>query len=351
MKEKKTLNFTVKAIMKKVANLEIHLNNDIQRKFVWDKARITKLMETLATEWKPVPPIFMTTELENDKKYYDVFDGQQRLTATKMFVNDGYRIGELEKPIVLDDGSEYDMSNKTFEELPEEIKDRILDKNITLYSFEGLDIDDKIELFNILNNGKPLTKIELLKNNALAKENINRLAKHELFEECLTSNKLKSFKNIDIVMKSFVMLKHESPATDMKIVTPYIVRTEMSDETENALNRIFDRIQAVHDRIMIKEDEKSKVIAKKIYTQTHLLSLIKSTEKSLNLGIGISEYTNWIETFFNSEDGASISEEYNVNCSDGSGHAQSVKIRHLALDDSFNEYFKIENKQIENSAE
>ena len=244
------------------------------------------------------------------------------------------------------------MNGKFFKDLPEELQDRINDYSITFNSLEGVTDEEIADLFCRLNNGKPLSAIELTRVHAKSREAIQKLAKHPIFEEAMTDKALKGFKNEDVVVKSLIIMNEEKPCVDTKFVRPYMEETEITEQDEQNIEKVLDRLQAAHDRVSIKEDKLSAKIAKRIYTQTHMITLAKITLKSINMGIEITDFTKWIEQVYNGTKSPTNMAEYNNYCSAGSGKEKAVTSRMDALEQNFNKYFKIESKpQLEDKAE
>lgn len=358
MKTRTNFGMTVKQACKKIENRTLRFDNSVQRGYVWDKKKQCAMIDTLLSigKWIPTPPVFVIKSKEENEEgkeieFYDCLDGKQRWTTIYRYKNNEFALEGLNE-IELEDGNTVDVNGKKFEDLPEELQDRINDYSITFNSLEGVTDEEIADLFCRLNNGKPLSAIELTRVHAKSRETIQELAKHTIFEEAMTDKALKGFKNEDVVVKSLIIMNEVKPCMDTKFVRPYMERTEITEQDKLNIQSVFDRLQAAHDRVAIKEDKLSAKIAKRIYTQTHMITLAKITLKSINIGIEISDFTKWIEQVYNGTKSPTNMPEYNNYCSAGSGKEKSVMSRMNALEKNFNEYFKIESKpQLEDKTE
>lgn len=88
----------------------INSSPEYQRRQVWDKAKKSRLIESLLMN-VPIPPIYL---FENDYNRYEVMDGQQRINAVVDFYKNTLKLTGLE--------SWKEFNGLTYEELPDKVK-------------------------------------------------------------------------------------------------------------------------------------------------------------------------------------------------------------------------------------
>lgn len=76
----------VRAIREDIRLGRINLDIAYQRKYVWDLGKASRLIESLLLN-VPIPVCYFA---EDDDGVYEVIDGLQRLTAIKLFLDDGF---------------------------------------------------------------------------------------------------------------------------------------------------------------------------------------------------------------------------------------------------------------------
>ena len=76
-------DITVKQLVDMVAEDQINISPDYQRRFVWDTPRQSQLVESVFLGI-PIPSLFMAT---NEDASWEVIDGLQRLTTMINFVD------------------------------------------------------------------------------------------------------------------------------------------------------------------------------------------------------------------------------------------------------------------------
>jgi len=133
------------------------LQPDFQRRFVWDRRKSSKLIESALLS---VPlPIFYLAEGKDGKEY--VIDGQQRLTSFFSFIDGIFPSGEDFKLTGLQVFPE--LNRKRYAELDEATQEAIQYYNIrTITILKESDSDLKFEIFERLNTGSvPLNDMEL----------------------------------------------------------------------------------------------------------------------------------------------------------------------------------------------
>ena len=82
-----------------------------------------------------------------------------------------------------------------------------------------------------------------------------------------------------------------------------------------------------------------KKIAKRLYTRTHMASIVPVVAQSIKDRITDEQMMEWFVTFFAGKKSATISSTYNFAAGSGSGKKESVKKRLDELEKSYNEYF------------
>lgn len=347
--EGSSITWTCKQIVKMIDKETINFKNVVQRSFVWERHRMSELIWSIIMGY-PIPPIYAERgESVNDKvKIYDVMDGQQRNTTIYKYLKDEFALTELKPiPYLDENGNEctVDISGKKFSELEEELQDIIKDATITVKYFDNLEQYQKAEMFRRLNNGKPLSA----KNRTLASaKNIEELldiGSHELFDQMLTEKSRQNKNQVVIVAKALTMLNNdvENISFASKDFNPRIEQMEISDKEKLDLIRVFSYIVGVHDEL---KENHEKDVAKKLYTETHLISLIPYVWQSLDREISESMFAEFLVNFFKTENDSEVYAEYMEACSNAIARNASIVARHNALGKSYGKFFQENSENI-----
>lgn len=343
--EGSSITWTCKQIVKMIDKETINFKNVVQRSFVWERHRMSELIWSIIMGY-PIPPVYAERGgNENDKvKVYDVLDGQQRCTTIYKYISDEFALTELKSiPYLDEDGNEctIDISDKKFSELEEELQDIIKDATITVKYFDNLEQNQKAEMFRRLNNGKPLsTKSRTL---ASAKNIVGLLdiGSHKLFDEMLTEKARENKNHAVIVVKAWAMMTKDAGDISFasKNFNPMIEEAEISVEEKQNLVNMFDFIVNVHDELI---GNKEKSVAKKLYTETHLISLVPYIKTAMENGINEAMVAEWLINFFKTENDTDVYAKYMEASTGGVAKNASVIARHEALGESYKEFFKVE---------
>ena len=336
-----TVSFTAKGIDQAFKSGKMTSDNAIQRSDVWKPEQRDLLVHSIITGF-PIPQfISIRSETTNDKGkvvlYDDLLDGKQRTTTIRMFRRNEHRLGNL-RPVIVD-GEAYDISGKTYEELPEVVQDKFDSRTFSFIRIDGADDETEAEIFARMNNGSPMSAVEKCRCKAADLATIKELAHHELFESTLTANAFKRYQNEDIVVKAYMMLttKKSDICLDNKAVRPVMESLTFDEEDKAMLEEVFDYVLEVY-REMTGDGLKTPAgkAAKKMMVRTHLISTIPMVEAAITKEITVEDYAAWIQSFY----GGKIDARYTANASSGSNHHAQVEARWNILETSFNKYFK-----------
>lgn len=347
--EGSSITWTCKQIVKMIDKETINFKNVVQRSFVWERHRMSELIWSIIMGY-PIPPIYAERgESDNDKvKIYDVMDGQQRNTTIYKYLKDEFALTELKPIPYLDENGDectVDISGKKFSELEEELQDIIKDATITVKYFDNLEQYQKAEMFRRLNNGKPLSA----KNRTLASakdiEELLDLGSHQLFDEMLTEKSRANKNQAVIVAKVLTMLNEEvvSISFASKDFNPAIEEMTISDGEKLELIKVFDYIVNVHDEL---KENKEKDVAKKLYTETHLVSLVPFVKLAMENNISEPMFADFLIDFFKTENDSDIYAEYMEACSNAIARNASIVARHEALEKGYGKFFKENEKSV-----
>lgn len=166
----------VDSMYKRYLRGRLNVQPGFQRQFVWDKIKSSRLIESALLDI-PIPIIYLSEEKDGKD---NVIDGQQRLTAFFSFIDGKFPDSSDFKLSGLNVFTE--LNGKKFNELSEDIQDKIMTYKIRVIKFKKeSDNDLQFEIFARLNTGAvPLNDQEL--RNCVYRGRFNELLK-ELSKE------------------------------------------------------------------------------------------------------------------------------------------------------------------------
>ena len=348
-----SITWTNKQVAKMIEKETISFDNLVQRGEVWELWRMSELIWSIVMNY-PIPPIYCERGTGNDDnkiKRFDCLDGKQRCTTIYKFLNDKFALTQLKPiPYIDEDGIEQfiDISGKKFSELDEELQDIIRDSTITVKYFDNIDQSKKAEMFRRLNQGKALsTKTRTL---ASAKniEELLDIGSHKLFEEMLTEKSRQNKNQAVIVTKVLTMLHKDINDVSFasKDFNPQIEDMEVLDNDKLELNKVFDYVVNVHEELI---ENKEKDVSKKLYTETHLVSLVPYVKQSTDNGINEAMFAEFLINFFKTENNTKNYDKYMEACSQGIARNASIVARDSALKESYQDFFKTNENSIKTS--
>lgn len=338
--EKSSISWSAKQLKNMIANGKIDFDHIIQRSYVWERKRKSALIESMILGY-PIPPVFAKRVDDGTGKrggnIYSIMDGKQRLSTVAQFLNDEFALTELPPVTYMDEGlnteCETDISGMKFSELPEAIKDQLSSTIFSVTYFDNLTKEEERELFKRLNAGKPLSTKSRLLASCSDIEGLLDVGSHELFDDMLT-DKAKDNKNqVTLVMKAWCMMNMpiEEVSFEGKDFNPLFETASISDVERLKLDKVFGMI---HDTHLTLVENKEKAVAKKLYTETHMISLVPFFAKAIESGIEVSTMADWLIDFFGSHN-----EQYDIAAGNGSAKNSNIMVRNTVLAESFEQFF------------
>ena len=327
------LSWNINQVVKGIENGTISSDNAIQRGFVWDKKRGSLLIDSVLRDM-PIPAIYTIKTNETIKvkskevSVYDLIDGKQRTTTFARFLNNEFALEGLE-PFITDD-EEVDINGLTFDELSEEMQDTIKSYGLTVYYFSDITDEEIADMMSRLNNGKPLTGTENARIKAKQLDTIKEIASHRLLMDNLSATAIKGYANEDIVIKLALLLNEQSELSTKNVRNAY----ETFTFGENTVSEITDILDFVADAIEAATDDK-KVI-KRITSKANLITVLYVAKQFMEISKEeyedkVSIYGDKLSQFFDGNNGATISEDYNEACTNGTMRATNVITRNDEL--------------------
>lgn len=342
--EKANIPISAKQIKTWTINGKINLDHIIQRSMVWEGERKSGLIESMILGY-PIPPLYAKKMLNNDEEnnnVYYIMDGKQRISTIKQYLNNEFALSVLPPVTYIDIESNEectaDISKMRFEQLPESLQDIIKDTMLTMIYFENLTSYEEKELFKRLNAGKPLSTKSKLLASCKDIEEILDIGSHKIFEEMLTTKAKNNKSQATIIMKVWCMLNQEieDVSFETKSFKKTIENTIISETEKIEMNNVLDFAYDIHKILANRLEHR---IAKKLYTETHFISLIPFFKMAIDDSIKKETFADWLVAFYSSVEDASVSEEYNKASISASAKFVNVRARNKALSESYTDFF------------
>lgn len=339
--EKASISWSAKQLKNMIASGKIDFNHIIQRSYVWERKRKSALIESMIIGY-PIPPVFAKRSDDGTGKrggnIYAIMDGKQRLSTVAQFLNDEFALSDLPPVSYMDEANggecEADISGMKFSELPEALQDHLNSVIFSVTYFDNLSKGEERELFKRLNAGKPLSTKSRLLASCNDIEGLLDIGSHELFGEMLTEKSKDNKNQVTLVMKAWCMMNKpvEEVSFEGKDFNPLFETTEITNEERLELDKVFSLIHDTH--FSLTDNLREKAVAKKLYTETHLISLVPYFAKAVEDGIDADMMADWLVDFFGSH-----SEEYDIAAGNGSVKNSNIVTRDKVLSESFEQFF------------
>lgn len=221
--------YTLEMYLGKLKDKDIRSDQDVQRlSDQWNKNMVNDLIYTVLNG-EYIPPVILGEE-KNSQMW--IIDGLQRSTALMMFRYGNYRVtSSIEESVisyrakakdadgVKIDGNgdivwedkEFDLKNKTYDRMPEELKKRFNEYQFETVIHEGYDMKEISKLVRRYNNHKAMNvsqKAFTFVDNYARK--IREILKRKFFIECTgyTKNERKNGTLERIIMESVMCMFH-----------------------------------------------------------------------------------------------------------------------------------------------
>ena len=258
------INWTAKALSNQMEKGKVNYDNAVQRNLVWDIEKKSLLIHSMIYGYA-IPAMYFTRD---ENGVYDSLDGKQRSNAISEFLHDEFALSTDTPTVVDDNGCAEDVSGLHFSQLPEWARDRIKDYNLTIYYYEGMTEAEIREFFRRLNNGKPLSAIELTRANVPNLTIFQQLAKHNAIQFVVSEAGRKRFTDEMIAMQIYQLITEEYPDFSTKPFREWASRVEAGSETLDAINAGLDAYMVFAKGLI---DDNNKVL-RTVKGRTHFIS-------------------------------------------------------------------------------
>ena len=298
----------------------------------WSLLQKSLLVHSILADY-PIPALYLVKYKDNETTY-QALDGKQRCTSIFEFIHGEYAL-HASTPNVTIEGTEYELANKLFEELSEDLKDLINGFRFTIYALENATDEEIEEAFARLNASVPLTLIQ--KARTEMGTNLARWTREmtqlPFFQHAipLTLAQARRESELEILLQSMLLMDakdegYEYKAISMREVMKYCrdIRGVYTDERQRTILSVIDYLSDAFT-------EKHKFLKK-----TNVPMVFIMADLAMQNDIAPSDFKTFIDNF-----GGSICVDYDVNMGSGNIKRAKTEGRLLAMFHEFVRYFKI----------
>lgn len=298
----------------------------------WSLLQKSLLVHSILADY-PIPALYLVRYKDNETTY-QALDGKQRCTSIFEFIHGEYAL-HASTPNVTIEGTEYELANKLFEELSEDLKDLINGFRFTIYALENATDEEIEEAFARLNASVPLTLIQKARTEMgtdLARWT-REMTQLPFFQHAipLTLAQARRESELEILLQSMLLMDakdegYEYKAISMREVMKYCrdIRDTYADERKKIILCIVEYLSDAFT-------EKHKFLKK-----TNAPMVFIMADLAMRNDIAPSDFKTFIDNF-----GGSICVEYDVNMGSGNIKRAKTEGRLLAMFHEFVRYFKI----------
>ncbi|WP_462404542.1 DUF262 domain-containing protein [Enterocloster bolteae] len=326
MLKKANIQWSGKTLRNQIEKGQVSFDCAVQRNPVWDVSRKSLLIHSMI-EGYPIPPFYFA---RRDDGKYDALDGQQRSLAIKGYLDGEFPLSEDMPAVTDENGYPVIITGMMFPELPEWAQDNIKDYSLTIYYFEGITEEEIAELFFRINNGKPLTSVELTRVKAKSILKFQEIAKHEMIAGAITEAGKRRYNDENVAMQAWALCFSDCRDFTTKGFRPLIESAAITEEQVQEIGQALDYVKEVSE-LLNPEEKTDKRVLKKIKTRSHLVSCTYVALKALRAGKSVDELKAVLYRFFDSNQ-TSVSEIYNKSVGSGSAKPDKVQSRVQVLD-------------------
>lgn len=291
----------------------------------------------------PFPPLYARREKIDGKNYYRMIDGGHRSETYRSYINNEWATSKCDPITFFNDVSgNYETVNvslKIFSELPASVREKILNTSFQMIFFDNLTKQEEVELFRRLNSGKPLSAKEKTVANTLDIDTAMEIGGHPIFEQMYSRIAVRKKSHISAIMKLWCMLNLDinNISFDAKSFADVIKGAIITQQQKDEIYNVLDATMRIHDILLdIGEED----VAKKLYTETHMVSSSIYINKAITSGKSDDEIAKWLISFYKADGKTSNSERYNKACESGNAKGINILARDSALSESYLEFFE-----------
>ncbi|GAB6253526.1 DUF262 domain-containing protein [Bacillus cereus] len=300
--KKSSVNWSVKQYAGMVDKGTISFDYPIQRKDgQWDDVQKSLLIHSLAGDY-PVPALYSILDKrvmevkgkEKEVSVYMILDGKQRLTNITNFMKNEYKLHE-ETPDVNIDDEDYELAGKYFDDLEEEVQDKIRDFSLQIYKIDEATDEEVEEMLYRLNNGTPMSKQQKAKakmGNVWAGK-IKELTDHNMMKEKASFTELQLRKADDETALLQTMMLIDDSYEWKSISSNDVFDYAQSFKNDDSKDAIIEKIKATMDYLDKAFDGKESVLLKKVHFPMTMLTAMKAMEDERHH----LRFSDWKEEF------------------------------------------------------
>lgn len=291
--------YTLDMYLKKNRKGDIDNNADVQRNFVWNNEQINELIVTVLTD-DYIPPIILGEE-ENSKLH--IVDGGCRTAALRKFKEMNYKItSSIENSLipykkkVKDENGNityedavFDIKNKTYEKLPEELREKFDEYQIETVIHESCDssiISRYIKRYNnhvaMNTDQKAFTYIDKFANR------IREILNSRFFIECNNYSEKDKVKGVieRIVVESMMCMNHfENWKTQAKAACKFL----NDRATEEEFLKFADNLNRLES--IVTDD------IREVFNKKDSFIFLTLFDKFIKLGIDDEKFAEFLREF------------------------------------------------------
>lgn len=188
----------VKGIADDIEQGRINLEIQYQRKYVWDRGKASRLIESLLLNI-PIPVCYFAEDESGD---YEVIDGLQRLTTIRDFLRDEFALVGL--PVL------HELEGKTCSDLAPRDRRRLDNRTIRcIVITEDSHPDIKFDVFERLNTGAAMLTAQELRNSVYRgpfNDSLRALAQEDYFTDLVGTGSNKRMDLEELVLRFFALV-------------------------------------------------------------------------------------------------------------------------------------------------